>query len=248
VERTITVPTVKAKLADLVVGLAADCDNPESSVEQIMRAKLPGATGLPFVAFITHDNKWVDGYSGGKTTSAFIDILDGAEKSPYLQASKAVRKKLAGMVPRAEKAAKKGNWKTVVKAGQEAAKTSGRCPERTQIKALVKQARTWAAKQFATAIKLARTKGDTSSGYKLLNDVKKHFTGEPEAKDAATGLKALKKLAQIQKIEAKGTAPEGLRERSAKPYKDTRWAKVFTPGDESAADDEESSEIEIGED
>ena len=67
-ERVLPSREIKGTMAELAVGLAADCDNPEAAVGQIFRERLPGATGLPFVAFMTHDAKWVEGYSGFKNT------------------------------------------------------------------------------------------------------------------------------------------------------------------------------------
>ena len=55
---------MKKRLGSLVVGLASDCDNPETDVEKIMRAHLPDAQTLPFVAFVTHHGKRVRGFSG----------------------------------------------------------------------------------------------------------------------------------------------------------------------------------------
>ena len=117
-------------MGTLAIGLASDCDSPESDVQQIMRANLPNATGLPFVAFITHDGKWVEGYSGFKSAGDFSKIMQKADKTPYLQASKATRKKIANIVKRADTAAARGDWKSVVKGSKAAAKMAGRCPER----------------------------------------------------------------------------------------------------------------------
>ncbi|MDH3592646.1 MAG: hypothetical protein OER88_12245 [Planctomycetota bacterium] len=226
-ERVLPTEEIKERLAKLAVGLAADCDRPERGVESLMRANLPNAQMLPFVAFVTHDGKWVGGYSGSKAMYAFLEEIEKAEKTPHLQASRADRKKLAGLIPRAQKAAEKNNWKTVVKAGQTAAGIWGRCPEREQIAALVGEARAWANTQFAEAIKIARTATDLVPARKLLSGVKKHFAKDPEAGEAAAGLKALGKLASILKIEAKGTPRPDLREKYAKPFEDTRWAVIF---------------------
>ena len=239
-------------MGNLAIGLAADCDNPEREVQQIMRANLPGATGLPFVGFITHDGKWVEGYSGFKNSGDFQVVMEKADKTPYLQASKATRKKLAGIVKRADKAAAKGDWKTVVRGAKDAAKTTGRCPERKQLAALMSKAHAWAGAELKRALKLARTSDDVAESRKVLMNVKKRLAGEPDADDAAAGLKALRQLAKIHKLEAAGKAPEGIREKSAAKFKDTRWAAAFSKADadeeEEPEEEEESdeSEIEIG--
>ncbi len=231
-------------MAELAIGLAADCDNPEPAVEKIFRAQLPGATGLPFVAFITHDAKWVDGYSGFKNTGDFQKVMEKADKTPYLQASKATRKMLAGIVARAEKAAGRGDWKSVMKAANDTAKTSGRCPERKQMSALVTKAHGWAEAELKRALKLARSADDLAQPRKVLMGLKRHMAGLPEADDAAEGLKALRRLAQIHKIEAAGKGKDGLREKAAAKFKESRWAAIFSKqapaiaggGDEEEAD------------
>ena len=212
----------------LLVGLAADCDNPEAAVGQIFRERLPGATGLPFVAFMTHDAKWVEGYSGFKNTSDFRKIMESADKTPYLQASKATRKKLAGIVARAEKAAGRGDWKSVMKAAKDTAKTSGRCPERKQMSALVTKAHGWAEAELKRALKLARSADDLAQPRKVLMDVRKRMWGHPEADDAAKGLKALGQLTRIHKTEAAGKGKDGLREKVAAMFKGSRWAAIFS--------------------
>lgn len=208
-----------------------------------MRAKLAGASTLPFVGFVTHDGKWVEGFSGRKAGTAFMKILEKAENSPYLQATDAVRKKIAGLLKRAEKAAPKNDWKTVMKSNQNANKLEGRCPERTALNALVDQGRAWAKKQFRAAIKTARDEGDTSAAHKMISKVKSQFRGEPEAEEATEGIAALRKLTQLKKIEAGGSAPDDIRERTAKAYEGKRWAGLFGEGygtDEDDDDDEES--------
>ncbi len=232
-------------MAELAIGLAADCDNPEAAVDKIFRAKLPGATGLPFVAFITHDSKWVDGYSGFKNARDFQKVMEKADKSPYLQASKATRKKLAGVVARAEKAAGRGDWKSVMKAAKDTAKTRGRCPERKQMRALVAKVHGWAEAELKRAVKLAQTADDLAQPRKVLSGVKKHMAGLPEADDAAEGLKALRRLAQIHKIEAAGKGKDGLREKAAAKFKESRWAAIFSkqaPAIGGGGDEEEAEE------
>lgn len=218
---------VRQRIRGVAVGLSADCDHPERGVEKIMREHLAGASRLPFVGFITHKGEWVGGYAGFKDTRAFLRVLKAAEETPHLQASKAVRKKLAGLVATASKAAAKGDWKSVMRAAQAAAKTTGRCPERETLAGFVQKARAWAVEQFDTAVRLARAGGDLKEPRKVLGAVKRAFPGQPEAADADLGLKALTRLAQIVRVEAGASPPEGLREKAARKYEDTRWEAIF---------------------
>jgi hypothetical protein len=251
VERVIPAPEIKNRIADLAVGLVADCDRPENDVEKIMRANLAGAQKLPFVAFVTHDGKWVEGYSGAKRPGDFLAVLEKAEDTPYLKATPAVQKKLAGLAAKAEKAAKKGDWRTVMKSAQAADKTTGRCPERTQIQTLVDSARAWAAAQFTSAIKHARTKDGVAASRKALSAVKKQFSGQPEASVAHEGSKALKRLERIRKVEAKGSAVEDLREKAARDFKGTIWEALFNEkavvpdADGEVEKEDEETEIEV---
>ena len=258
-ERVLPAAEVKSRIADLAIGLVADCDRPENDVEQIMRTNLANAQKLPFVAFVTHDGKWVEGYSGFKRPNDFLVVLKKAEDTPYLKATPAVQKTLASLVAKSEKAAKKGDWRMVLKSGLAADKSTGRCPERTQMTALVESARAWAAAQFKSAIKLAQSGGDLAAAKKALSSVKKHFSGQPQAAAAQTGIKALQRLTKIRKVEAAGSAPEGLREKAVRDFKETPWTAMFekktaasdgqgedTDDPDGDDEDDEDTEIEVG--
>lgn len=218
---------MRKRIADLAVGLASDCDSPEGDVQQMMREHLPNARTLPFVAFITYDGKWVGGFSGSKRSPEFLAAVEAAENSPLLQASEATRKKLAKLVERSTHSAEAGNWKGVVGNDQAARKLRGRCPEREALAALMGKARAWANGHCATAIEAAQTGGDLKAATKALSEVRKHFTKEPEADDAATGLKAIRRLEQIRRIEGDGEPEAELRKNAAEKFKDTRWTAVF---------------------
>lgn len=192
-----------------------------------MRERLPTARTLPFVAFVTYDGKWVGGYSGYKQPAEFLKVLEAAERSPLLQASEAVRKKLETLVERSEKSAKAGNWKGVMRNVQAARKLHGRCKERDALYAIAGQARVWANGKLDTAIELAQTGGDLKAALKAISEVRKHFTKEPEADDAALGLKAIRRVEQIRKIEGDGEPDTALRAKAAEKYKDSRWAAAF---------------------
>jgi hypothetical protein len=184
VERVLPSEAVKARLAAFAVGLAADADNPEKEVKDVMRANLPGAGTLPFVGFLTHDLKWIAGFSGHKDEQGFLEVLDAAEKSPLLDAPEATRKKLAPLAERAGKAAGAGDYKTVLKAVADGAGLPGRCPEREKLDAAGKAARAWAEEQLSGAAKLVFDGGDIAQSRSMLAAVKKHFAGEPECADA----------------------------------------------------------------
>jgi hypothetical protein len=226
---------VKARIGALAVGLAADCDSPERDVESLMSTNLPGAGTLPFAGFVTPDLKWVGGFSGYKDESGFLGVLEAAEKSPLLDATEAVKKKLATLADKATKAAEKGDWKTVMASGTEAAATTGRCPDRGRLEDLVKKARAWAEERLAGVVADVRKGGDLPAARKALEDVRKAFAGEAEAEDAAKGLKALQRIGNIRAVEAdpKGLDPESIRKKAAKEYEGSRWAAAF--GKEAAA-------------
>lgn len=227
-ERVLPDPEVKRKLADLAVGLASDCDRPEADVNRIMRDNLANARTLPFVGFVTYDGKWIAGFSGFKRKGDFLKVLNEVEKSPHLQASEAVRKKLAKIVERAEKAAARSDWKAVLKEAGKAAKTRGRCPEREAMAAIERKARDWAEARFATVARMAREGGDLTEARKLLGEVRREFSREPEGDVASEGLKALTQLDRILDREKRSGEPETeLRKKKAERFEDTRWAALF---------------------
>lgn len=241
-ERVLPSAEVKARLGAIAVGLAADCDAPESEVEQIMSANLAGAQMLPFAGFVSFDGKWVDGFSGFRDTAEFVKVLDTADKSPLLNATEAVRKKIAALAKTAEPAAKKSDWKSVIKASKEAAKMFGRCPERETLAGFTKQARDWANAQFDAVVKDARSGADLTEARKKLNEVKKHFAGDPEGADADAGLKAIAKLSVIVAAEAGAVPLAKAREKAAAEYKDSRWAQIFEKGPAPEAPPEKGKE------
>lgn len=223
-ERVLPSSEVKERISDLAVGLAADCDAPEADVERLMSENLKGANALPFAAFVTHDGKWVGGFSGFKDAAEFLKVLDAAEQSPLIQASEATRKKLAGLADKATKAAGAGDWKTVATACREAAKTSGRCPERKALVALRRKAGEWASGRLDESVAAARA-GDIAKAQAAIADVRKQLAGDPEAGDADKGTKALRRLAAIPA----GEAGARNREKAAVEYRESRWAAIFEP-------------------
>jgi hypothetical protein len=239
VQGTIPNPKVRVQIADLAVGLASDSNNPEKVIDDMLRDHLKDARMLPFVAFLDHDGKWVDGFAGSLGTDTLLQSMEKAEKAPALQASPAVRKKFAGLALRADGAVGRKDWKTVVKSAQKGAKLWGRCPERTALQASVEKARAWAEAEFVVAGRLAAAGSDIDGAEKKLKEIKGDFRGEPEEEVAATGLEAIKKLREIVAAEKDGRNEE-LRENAAAEFEKSRWKSIFTgPGGS-----EEESEIE----
>jgi hypothetical protein len=225
VERVLPSDAVKARLAGFAVGLAADCDKPEKEVADLMRAHLPDARTLPFAAFLTHDGTWIAGWSGHKDEAGVLAILSEAEKSPLLDATEAVRKKLAPLADKATKAVEPGDWKTVLKACRDAAGLLGRCPEREKLDAAGQAARAWAGEQLAAAVaKAAPETADFAGARGLLTAVKKQFADEPEAEDAERGLKAVGILERWAKS---ATVLPAVREKTAAEYRGTRWEALL---------------------
>jgi hypothetical protein len=223
VERVLPSSEVKDRISDLAVGLAADCDAPQADVERLMSENLKGANVLPFAAFVTHDGKWVGGFSGFKDAAEFLKVLDAAEQSPLIQATEATRKKLKGLADKATKGAEAGDWKAVVAACRDAAKTTGRCPERKALAALRRKAQEWAFARLDEAVKAAQS-GDYGKAQEAIADVKKHCAGEPEGADADIGVKAVRKRSLVQAGEG------GALEKAGREFKATRWAVLFEGG------------------
>ncbi|HEX5052158.1 MAG TPA: hypothetical protein VFZ65_10320 [Planctomycetota bacterium] len=226
-QRVVPHPTIKDRLSALVVGLSQDWETPETPIEELFAKNLPEAKSYPLVAFLTVDGKWIEGYSGWLEEPEFLKMLARVEASPLLQAEPAVQKQLAKHSAAANAAVAKGDWKVVLGAAREAAKTTGRCAERTAIRTAEQQARTWANEQLEACVKGASSGADLAPFRKQLGAVKTHFAGEPEGVDAETGLKALQRLTMVREVEANPNPARDLRERSAAPFQGTRWVAIF---------------------
>jgi hypothetical protein len=235
VQRVLPSAEVKPRIAAAAIGLAADCDAPEESVEALMQANLAGATGLPFVGFLTPDGAWIDGYSGYREGPALLEVLAKAAKSPLLDATTAVRKQLEKLAKGATAAAEKSNWKVVLAAARDAGKSVGRCEERSAIRAAEQQARAWAAGELDAAVQAARAGGDLAPVRKRLAEVRRQFGDEPENADAEQGQKAVLRLTQIRDAETNPNPKRDLREKAAEMFAGSRWATIF---DRAAAKDD----------
>jgi hypothetical protein len=218
---------IKSRLGGLAIGLAVDCDNPAPGIEELIRANLPDASTLPFVAFLTPDGHWVVGASGYQDSAKMQALLDKAAASPLMDAKPDVRKSLEKPAAAATAAAAKSDWKTVLGAAREARKSTGRCVERKAIVEAEKLARAWAAAELSAVVEGATGGGELAPLRKRLAAVKTPFVGEPEATDCDNGLKALQRLQVVREVEAGGNPAKDLRPRSAEPFKGTRWTALF---------------------
>lgn len=235
-QRVLATQPLKQAIGQLAIGLAVDCDEPEEAIEDLMRANLPDASRLPFVAFLTPDGRWILGASGSQTTQKIQQMLTEANASPLLNASAEVRKALENPAASATAAAEKGDWKAVLSAASQAKKTKGRCAERAAIAAAEAKARAHAAAEFDAVVAAARTGEDLAALRKRLTELKRPFAGEPEAAECDTGIKALQRLQFVREVEARGNPAKDLRPRSKEPFAGTRWTAVFDAPSDSAKD------------
>jgi hypothetical protein len=208
----------------LCVGLAADCDHPEADVQKFMRENLKGAGTLPFAGFATADLQWVAGFAGYKDAAGFAAVLAEAEKSPLLQAPPATTKALEALVASADKSAAKGDWRAVLAASRTAANMKGRSPLRDKLAEVVTKGRAWADAEMKTAAETA-VAGDRTAVRVALKKVASAFAGEPEAKDADAGLKAVDRLGVIEGLPA--DQQPAAREKAKKDFVGSRWASLF---------------------
>ncbi|MCE9638209.1 MAG: DUF255 domain-containing protein [Planctomycetes bacterium] len=218
-------PSIKDRLAKLCVGLAAEADPParDQEIAALLTKNLPGAGTLPFVGFVTTDLQWVAGFSGFKQAGEFAAILEQAEKSPLLNASPENAKKLDGIAAAAAQGVEKQQWAKVLAAGKDAEKLKGRSPAREKIDASLAAAHAYAEGELAKALELAAT--DAAAARVALKKLAPVFAGEPEGKDAETGVKALERVAVIAAVPA--DKQDAAREKATKDFGATRWVALF---------------------
>lgn len=214
-------------MSALAVGLSIDWYADDQSLPELCVKNLPEPRNAPMVGFLTAEGAWIDGFSGWIEDADFLKVLERVEKSPLRLATPAVRKQLEKPAAAVGPAAEKGDWRVVLTAAREAQKSTGACPERDAIAAAEKNARAWAEGELNDVVKLAKTSTDFAGLRKRLGVVKQKFSGEPEAADVDTGMKALQKLVLVREVEATGNPARDLRERHAAPFKDTRWVALF---------------------
>jgi hypothetical protein len=227
VERVLPSPELKDRIADLAVGLASNCDFADTEVEELIRKHMKHARLLPFVAFVTPEFEWIAGFSGSERPEEILRIIEEVENSPLLQLPENRRKWIATLVERSKRSAEAGNWMRVMRNVRETRGVFGRSPERDALEAIADKARAWANGRFAAAIELAQTGGDLRDARKAIEEARKHFRKEPEYRDAGRGLSAIRRVAEIRKLEGDGEPDMALRKKAAEEYKGTPWAAAF---------------------
>jgi len=222
---------VKPRVSALCVGLSSECDPPgaEAEVVRFMVRHLPGAKGLPFVAFVTADMERVHGYSGGRDAAAFLKELELAEKSPLRKATPEVAATLETLLAEAERAAAKDDWKAVVAAARAAGATVGACAARDAIAALRERAASVADMRLDGVVDALRNGGDLAASKKTLARVASDFEGEPAGGEAEKGLIALSRHAAAESARAAGDAGKlaALRQKALEEFRGTRWEALF---------------------
>lgn len=154
-----------------------------------------------------------------------MEILDAAEKSPLLGATPEVTKKLEALATQAEQGVEKSAWAKVLAAGKGAGDLNGRSPVRERIAAAVAKAREWADGEMTKALDGVKAGGDRNALRAALRKVVSAFPGEPEAKEAEAGVKAIERLTVLD-----GVAADALvkaREKATKDFAGTRWVALF---------------------
>jgi hypothetical protein len=218
---------VKDRIAKLCVGLAAPADPPEQEapVDTLMRAHTNPLSLVPWAGIVTHDLQWIGGFSGRIELDAIVGVLDAAEKSPLLDATPEVAKKLDAVANDAEQQAAKAQWQRVMSAAKSAAQLNGRCAARERIAAAVGKARAWAEKELTDALVLVRGNGDRAIARAALKKVAGTLPGEPEAAEADAGVRALDKIAVLETLPADKL--DAARDRAHTEFAATRWKVLF---------------------
>ncbi len=222
-------PKVRKRLNKLAVGLAAHCDPPkvEEKLLHDFTKRFHPAPSLPFVAFVTHDYKWVHGFHGGRSVKQFLADLDIVEASALLPADEKIEKQLAALAEKATAAADEEDWAGVVKLSRQAGKTKGNCEGRDAIAELRAQAADSVELTFDEVMGalLESDDSDLAPLKATLAGVATTFKGEPEAQHAVIGQKAIERYRALTKLE--GAAHDTALARGAKDFADTPWAILF---------------------
>jgi hypothetical protein len=221
---------VKKRMQKLCVGLGAPCDPPGVEQELLVyfseKFEDPSGKSLPYIAWLTHDMKWVHGFWGGRTLPQFLEDLDKVEKSPLVPASEAVEKQLRALLAKAQKAATAEDRAGVLAVSAAAGKLHGRLDEvRDELEGLDLDVRDWIAARFDWVEDALRTKRDMEPAKKALAGIAKTFKGQPEADVAARGLKAAEAFRKLRGLS--GAAKDKARAQGAKTFDGTRWSSLF---------------------
>jgi hypothetical protein len=223
-------PAVKSRLSASAVGLASDCDDPEPTVDAMLRRNLPGADMLPLVGILDPDGRWITGFSGACSAERFQAHLASAERA--LATWRALHRPAeptaapacaapvgASACARAREAAEKGAWSEVVRLCRQA----GEGPESAALRARV---RTWAEARLDAAIEACRG-SRFEDAMAAVSAVRQQLRGEPEAEEASRGTVAIRLAQAIARIDPADAAREKARESAYLGMRGTRWERIF---------------------
>jgi hypothetical protein len=249
VQRMLPTSMCKARMGAAAVGLAADCDEPDASVEALFQRALPRATCLPFAAFVTPDLQWISGWAGSIDPQGILGHLAKAEA--WLDRSRVAATPCAAKVPAAEpapaempacapitnaeierarslyakaQAASAANHPGQVLALEaEAARLRVRAdPEGWA--ALVRAANAWADERIAKAVEEGSA-GHCDAARTLVEEVKKEMPAAAQGREAERGQRALSICKAVEALAVENR--ESARAAAAKEFEGTRWVRLF---------------------
>ncbi|MFM8979840.1 MAG: thioredoxin family protein, partial [Planctomycetia bacterium] len=99
VEQVLPAAAVRARLARVAVGWAADADRQEPFVLALRREHLPYASMLPMLGFVTPEGRWVAGHDGRIDVGDFLALLARAEAELKARPAVAVPSQPAPALP-----------------------------------------------------------------------------------------------------------------------------------------------------
>ncbi len=79
VERVLPASNVRARIADIAIGLADDADESDPRVDRLLSSGIASPTTLPLCGFVTPELKWSSGWSGYMDNASFGGHLSLAE-------------------------------------------------------------------------------------------------------------------------------------------------------------------------
>lgn len=233
---------VKSRIAELAIGLAINCDESPEFFNDLFARELPQANMLPFVAVLTSEGTWVDGFSSYKDEKELAAFLEQANKSPRFDATAEAQKQLAKLSKTATTGLTKNNWKLVRQAVQQSKQVFGRCPEREPLGAADQKLKKWLKDKFDAVVNDAVSGTKLVAAKKHLLDVQRVYKGEPEESIAKRGVQAIQTLNKLRSAEARANTKPGLREDAANKFRDTPWHAMFArPGDKQPANSKASA-------
>lgn len=218
---------VKSRIAELAIGLAINCDESPEFFNELFARELPDANMLPFIAILTSEGTWVDGFSSYKDEKQLAAFLETANKSKRFDATPEAQKQLATISKAATTGLTKNNWKLVHQAVKQSKQVFGRCPERAPLRAAGQQLQTWLKNKFDSVVNDAVSGAKLIAAKKHLLAVQRVYKGDPEEAIAKRGVQAIKALNKLRSAEARANTRPGLREDAANKFRDTPWHAMF---------------------